>query len=74
MDRPDTPLAETPKPKPYSDFSPYERKIMDSMKKDKRFAPKKLSDDEMNALSDMYGGNPVKKIYDKLGMNYKNRK
>jgi hypothetical protein len=37
MFRPDTPLAETLIPKPLKDFSPYERKIMASMKKDPRF-------------------------------------
>lgn len=42
MFRPDTPLAETLVPKPLKDFSPYERKIMASMKKDPRFMKKNI--------------------------------
>jgi hypothetical protein len=44
--RTDTPLAPTPEPKPYSQFSKYEKEIMDSMKNDPRIKKRKLTKEE----------------------------
>ncbi len=58
--RPDTPLAQTPIPKPLSDFSNEERKYM------KNRPVVKLSDKEIQYYSDLWGKSDAQKLYDKL--------
>lgn len=58
--RPDTPLAQTPIPRPLSDFSKEERKYM------KNRPSRKVSNEELQYYSDLWGKSDAQKLYDKL--------
>jgi hypothetical protein len=81
IQRPDTPLANTPIPKPYSQFSESEKEVMDSMKNDPRIRKERLTKEEGEFYKTHYMENgktfemlsEADKIRKKFGMTNKNK-
>lgn len=63
--RQDIPLAETPIPRKFSDFSDYEKKIMRSMKNDPRIRKEKLTKEEGEFYKTHYQENGKTLKYEK---------